>query len=300
MQLLTDLGEEWSKECQGLTNYVLALDEAAKWSASISKGDVTPLMAVTFNYDTLLEAACSSVFGIDFLRLTDYATGDLVRVYKPHGSVHWRQKAHWAIRSTDWRPGLQALLTAIDQASSLEWLPEYQLMRSNQYQDGDDGSFLWLPALAIPAQRKLDFAMPDSHLTALRSDLSTVTTVIAVGWRAREQHFLKLLQDCLPSAPGRLVAVAEKPLAAQETVDALWMTGKFNRYAIATKGFSDFVSSPEAESNTASQSRELSRPLRLGEVLTGAVDWSRRPPGAGFHKVLVEKPFGGRHYVAEP
>jgi hypothetical protein len=299
MQLLTNIAAEWSEECQGLTNYVLALDEAAKWRASISGSKPIPLMAVTFNYDTLLEAACSSVLGVNFLDLPDYVSGDLVRVYKPHGSVQWRQKARWNLASTDWKLGLEALTFAIDQAASLEWHSEYRLMYHNEYQD-DDGRFVWLPALAIPAQRKQAFAMPDSHLTAMRGDLSEVTTVVAIGWRGREGHFLKLLQECLPSAPGRLVAVAERPEAAQETVEALWPTGRFNRYAIASKGFSDFVSSPEKADNTASRDRGLTRPLRLGEVLTGAVDWITRLPGPGLNEDPVEKPFGGRRYVAEP
>ena len=58
----------------------------------------------------------------------------------------------------------------------------------------DDGT-VGLPALAIPVEKKSEFMCPPAHLEMLANLLASVTKIIAIGWRATEQHFLDMLKN---------------------------------------------------------------------------------------------------------
>ncbi len=294
--MLTRSPGRWSQQCQGHTNYVLALDEAARWRAAVYDDPVDPISCVTFNYDTLLEDACYRVFGRRISTIHHYATGSDVHVFKPHGSVDWRQAARWHNGPNHWKPGLEALHLAIDQAASLQWQSQFSVQREDRYQDASDATLVWLPALAIPVQRKAQFIVPSDHVDGLKEDLAKASTLIAVGWRARERHFLQMLQDHMPSAPARLVAVAEKSESAMETVDNLWETGRFDRYTTAQLGFSNFVETPDAWPSHGADSSEV-RSLRLREVLAGGGEWKERSPGAGLPDTDEAQPLIDLTYV---
>ena len=95
---------------------------------------------------------------------------------------------------------------------------------SDPYRDQQNQTY-WLPALAVPARSKARFSCPQSHLDTLVGDLPNVTTVVTIGWRGREQHFLDLLATHL--SPGtRLLVVAEHETSAMTTVDEVWSTPK--------------------------------------------------------------------------
>ena len=57
----------------------------------------------------------------------------------------------------------------------------------------------YLPALAIPVERKPAMLRPSTHQAALEADLEQATGMLTVGWRAREDHFLQVIADKLPS-----------------------------------------------------------------------------------------------------
>lgn len=292
--MLSEGPQEWLNECQGQTNYVLALDEAARWTAATHPGE--PVLCVTFNYDTLLEAACQSVYGRSFNTINEYAAGEGVRLYKPHGSVNWRQAARWGQPINTWYMGPQALDIAINSAADLEWRQEFRVQVDDQYQDSGGMDSVWLPAVSVPARSKATFTMPDTHQQQLKADLGGVSTVIAVGWRARERHFLRLLQDHLPSTPARLVAVAESEASAMETVDHLWETGRFDRYTTSVHGFSKFTTRLQTVGD------QISPTLRLSDVLTGSFEaqWVARRPGSGLVEESEETPLGmSRGYSSE-
>ncbi len=252
-RLLTKLPNRWHEDAVGQTNYVSLLNELAPTFEE--RGQVARF--VTFNYDRLLEYAVQDVYGKRFRDIADYISWPEVHLYKPHGSVNWSQAAKLP-------PGLwlgeqdpeDVLHILIEQAANLEWLPnDYQV---DDPEDGDphrdpQNQTYWLPALAVPARSKARFSCPQSHLDALVRDLRDVTTVVTVGWRGRERHFLDLLATHL--RPGsRLFVVAEHETSAMATVDEVWSTQKFDRYAISADGFSTFASSqiamPESTPHT--------------------------------------------------
>lgn len=301
-RLMDEVPTSWRDECQGLTNYVLALSEADRWNAAVHGEERDPVACVSFNYDTLLEDAVHRVFGLRVNDMDRYVSHPHVHVLKPHGAVHWRLPAHWNVSPGTHIDGPGALAKAIDEAATLNWWDNdtWAYRSDEKYQDGNDQTSVWLPALSIPVRRKTDFTMPSWHREAMVADLHKVTTVIAVGWRAREQHFLRLLQDELPGAPSRLVAVAESDEAAKATVEALWDTGRFDRYAISGIGFSGFTETPTGhfeprpdwEGHTA---------LTLRHVLTsrdGLGVWTRMEPGRGLSADPEESPFVDPGYSA--
>lgn len=289
-QLLTDIPKKWSEGCQGLTNYVLALDEASHWQATTDPS--SPFACVTFNYDTLLEDAIERVFGWQTHHINDYVTHADVQLFKPHGSVNWRQQARWD--QSTFFTGEHALLEAIDRASELQWITDAFTIRQNpeeSYQGYRDPTMISPPALTIPAQNKSAFMMPARHHDALVTALATVDTVIAVGWRAREQHFLRLLANNLPSAPGRLVVVSETNAAAEEALENLWATGRFGQYLIGAEGFSAFVETP------AAGDRPTDDGWHLRDVFaSGAFTWTIRKPGPGLPPEPAPVPLAPAHY----
>jgi hypothetical protein len=142
---------------------------------------------VSFNYDTLLESACRTALGIGLDSIDAYVERTDYRVYKPHGSVNW---AH-VVENEGSRNG------ASDQA--IIGLGKDLRLIANDYRinglldtihyELNKPSF---PAIASPVESKADFEAPANHLTAMQEDLRSATKVLIVGWRATEQHFLKL------------------------------------------------------------------------------------------------------------
>lgn len=240
-RLLTQLPDRWHEDAVGQTNYVSLLNELA--SSLEASGQAASF--VTFNYDRLLEYAVQDVYGKRFTDIEDYISSADGRLYKPHGSVNWSQAAKLppGVWLGDQDPD-DVLHILIEQAGSLEWLPnDYRVndpYDGDPYRDAQNQTY-WLPALAVPARFKASFSCPQSHLDALAKDLSVVDTVVAIGWRGREKHFLDLLSTHLPT-DCRLFVVAENETSAMGTVDELWTTQKFSRYAMSADGFSGFAS----------------------------------------------------------
>ena len=63
---------------------------------------------------------------------------------------------------------------------------------------GGPNPTITIPAMAIPTATKYDFECPSDHLQALKSDLPNVTHLLIVGWRAAEEHAVRLLAGSNP------------------------------------------------------------------------------------------------------
>jgi hypothetical protein len=115
--------------------------------------------------------------------------------------------------------------------------------------------------------------------------------MICVGWRAREDHFLRIFQDSLPRAPIPVWAVSGDRDAAEETIDNLWPTGRFDRHRPVGGRFARFAD-PEPPPRPGPTTGE---PL-LGHVLRGAATPAARVPGTG----LGGAPAGPRVEYSQP
>lgn len=281
-RLLHQIPEAWIDECQGLTNYVLALSDADRWNVGAHGPQPEQVIScVTSNYDSLLDDAVLRVFGHDLDDMKTYSSHPRVHVHKPHGSVEWRQAARWDVTASV--PADAALDIAIARAPWLHWTGkwDHDAADAGYAPDSLDASLIWLPALSIPVRSKSDFTMPEEHYESMREDIAGVTTLVAIGWRARERHFLRLLQTGMPSTRAQLVVVGPSKQDAEETLDNLWETGRFDRYVVSTRGFSGFCDVPTVPYPQRAVADKTD--VCLSNVLSfdHAEMWQERAPGNG-------------------
>lgn len=170
---------------------------------------------VTFNYDTLVERCLVRRFGAnpDFGSLTDGRDG--YRLFKLHGSVSWNRIVRVPdLDSTRTMRGLINMHTEIEPTENFRMV---EAARAEAvYFDGQHV----IPAIAVPLANKSVFECPTGHVETLTGLLPEVSRVLVVGWRAGEQHFLRLLEDRVkPTAPLLVLNGGEE--AGRETHERL-------------------------------------------------------------------------------
>lgn len=291
-RVLTEIPDAWNTEAVRQTTYVSMLDQLARWQRVTGQR----LCLVTFNYDKLLEYACEIVFGHSYGALQDYQKPRDVHVYKPHGSVNWALATPWDGPTFGDQDQARRRLCD-DPAVEPEVLDfEVRGVGRNVIENVKGRTTAYLPALAIPVELKPAMVMPTDHEQAMRADLSQASAVLAVGWRAREQHFLQVLQEHLPSHSLPLYAVSHATADAEETVGKLWTTGRFDRYAAIDGGFSGFAA-PEPALNgppRPARSAVLSDVLRAGVPMTMA----GRGRGVGSEPAAPSMAYSRQPYAA--
>lgn len=104
------------------------------------------------------------------------------------------------------------------------------------------------PAIAIPVEKKQAFECPKRIVDALIELLPRVTQIIAIGWRATEDHFLALLKQHLRRGT-YLCVVAGSPKDAEDTKVRICRNLP-NNPPVQTEeieGFTNFMRSRRAE-----------------------------------------------------
>ena len=81
-----------------------------------------------------------------------------------------------------------------------------------------------LPAIGVPLDVKSEFECPVGHLEFLKRALPEVSSILTIGWRANEAHFLELLRDGVRQ-PVTALSVAADQTSAQETLSRLSAAG---------------------------------------------------------------------------
>jgi hypothetical protein len=174
--VLQHLQTNWQQRHAGVTNYGTFLDEVKRWRTETDE----QVIFVTFNYDTMLEDAIEQVFRSQMVELNDYVTHNEFKVVKLHGSINWFHEIQYPI-------GLANHDAVIDAAPFLRLSPKVTRVQHVP------PNAIPFPALAIPVEKKSEFSCPPEHLEVLGNAMREVTKIIAIGWRAMEQDFLKML-----------------------------------------------------------------------------------------------------------
>jgi len=241
----------------GITNYVEVVDRIERWRARAG----TSVVYVTFNYDTMLEDAVSAVSGGAFLTLDRYVDDPRRILFRPHGSWNWGR----LINRTATSLGMTAL-QYIALASAGETVRSGLIESADEWALTDEFRIigardrLWttpkvargekrepipmMAALSIPVDAKSDFSVPPSHLEVFREALHSVSTVLAIGWRATEDHFLSVLGGALPNPRPVWHVVSPRPqtlAAIEERLQRFQLGSSVLGYA---SGFSDFLEAP--------------------------------------------------------
>jgi hypothetical protein len=190
---------QWRATTRGVTNYLTLLRNIES-----KRNTNEPVCLVTFNYDTLLEAALDDL-GLGIKKMEDYTHRPvLFRVFKPHGSVNWARRVERNLPPNVNVKNPHAVLKYLIETAALpSSSTEIELCNQATMEllDGGPG----FPAIAIPVEKKGSFECPPDMINQLKSALPSVSKILVIGWRATEDHFLDLLRRNLK--PGVLIYV---------------------------------------------------------------------------------------------
>lgn len=227
---------EWLKRTNGVTNFATLIDQIRNLNTTRE-----PVCLVSFNYDLLLDKVIFP--GVNPPPLEQHFDAQpIFKLFKPHGSVDWARVVA-APKGT-----IMTLEHIIDNTPNLS--DEY--VRANATDTGQIYKFNWpiVPAIAIPVQTKTDntFEWPDGHRKYLEELLPQVTKILIIGWQGKEAHFLKLLQEKLPTDGitqiTHLQVVGRDPAESQHIREQFTQEIRRNvkkPYNGPTAGFSHFV-----------------------------------------------------------
>ena len=105
------------------------------------------------------------------------------------------------------------------------------------------GSFVPLaPAIALPLRSKTTFSCPPNHLEKLQQRLKECDRLLVVGWRAQDQHFLKLLTRAAAVIPTCIATYTQS--GTEEVSGTLGRTGFIGRHALVHGGFAKLFEHP--------------------------------------------------------
>lgn len=173
-----------------LTNYARFVRRMEEWR--VDHHEQTTY--VTFNYDTLLDAALRERGSLE--NWEDYVRPHRA-YFKVHGSVDWAQRAEVIGNPIGRNP--QAMIWAAPRLKRQRQLEAWRIRADPMVVDMDDA--IWAPAIALPVEDKDELVLPPEHLEALKERLQRVTRVLTFGWRARETEFMKLLKSVPVGVP---------------------------------------------------------------------------------------------------
>jgi len=236
---LWECQERWSRIHQGITNYAALLREVERWRFEHDQ----QVCFVSFNYDTMLEKAMRQVLDFEIKDLNSYVSRDPYRLVKLHGSVNWGLEIDGIAD-----PISVTVQGLIKDAEKLQVSKRYRLVDHYVMLCEDSNRVVVTPAIAIPVDKKDEFACPETHIEALQRVLPHVQKIITIGWRATEDKFLNLLFSNLkPTAPPDLMIVSGDIGGATETLNNLTTEGRTHGLRFSRKaepiidGFSGLI-----------------------------------------------------------
>jgi hypothetical protein len=215
---------------RGITNYAALLREIERWRWEFQQR----VCFVTFNYDTMLEAAMKQVLHLNFGDLDRYI-GSEYTLIKPHGSINWGREVELAASHAG---GQQAL---INSAADLNISDRYRVVTDCPMLFYGSSAQVVFPALSIPVENKDEFSCPSEHVEALERILPQVSKVMTIGWRATEADFLGMLHSKLTGQP-ELIVISGDNKGVQETAHNLAAGRRFNLAVTISDGFTGLIS----------------------------------------------------------
>lgn len=239
---LYDCEAAWHREAtRGVTNYKALLD-----AIEHTREPEGTVCLVTFNYDTMLEAALPDSVGITIRSIGDYVANKSYKVIKLHGSVNWGREVEPPVDHVGAVGDQQLVVELIDRAASLKVTERYHVVNQRPIVRLDAQRPL-VPAIALPLQRKGGFECPAEHLKALEECLRHVRQLLVVGWRATDAPFLELMHNRGLQAIHGLVVAGNPELATEVIHNLKRGLDRPGAFRSSAGGFTDFMVQHEAE-----------------------------------------------------
>jgi hypothetical protein len=201
--------KDWNAHTKSMTNYRTLLGQIDRQL----KGNSVCL--VTFNYDTLLEEAFTSL-DRRFKTLGDYVSRDDYKVIKLHGSIDWAHEIASTMQLHESDPVDVANKTIMN-ADKFELSDRYHFAAEELHRvgpplsymekiPGKDGRQAVFPAIAVPFEKKTEFECPTEHVREIEGCISHTDRLVIIGWKASEERFLKLLAKMEKNIPKMIVS----------------------------------------------------------------------------------------------
>lgn len=225
-----------------------------------------PVLLVTFNYDLLLDSVLESR-GFQIREMSDYIYGDTHhKLFKLHGSVNWARDLGFAEageinrRIIIERPRMFNIVSERD-------FP-FVLYPNDEFVDVRKKKVLF-PALAIPMREKDTFECPTAHRHDLAESIGGVTKIIFIGWRAGENHFLRILSAGVPNLFDGLqtlesfmvISGSQENARSKGTLicEALGNIGWSAKGFVGRGGFSSFITTGECDNFLTDHHADLTK-----------------------------------------
>jgi hypothetical protein len=235
-EILFQCPNEWLKETQSISNYLVLLDHIKRYQK-----DGERVCFVTFNYDTLLDYAFER-FKYPLRDMLAYIKNDFMLV-KIHGSVTW---GRFTSAPVDIKAKREDIATHLIDWYAPHYITNHFVMIGECPPAPRDNKPI-IPAIAIPVESKLKFECPQDHIDALKAFIPEVNKILIVGWRATEQTFLDLLRDDLQQVDLVTIVNGDK-MSSEEAANKLRRTRLLvSRYEAYNGGFTDFFNDGTAE-----------------------------------------------------
>lgn len=237
--VITRLEHKWNVETPVDTNYAGLIDqlEEARSLAGVPERE----LFVTFNYDRMIERALEHE-GQTFTSCTQYLSGPGFRLFKPHGSIDWERPAAGVPPAVEARMRGEGAFPLIAHASEIDISGDPAL--NHELPPGPK-----VPAIAVPFRSKASYECPRDHLRLFKEFLPRVRSILTIGWRAGEDHFLRDLQEGLDTTSEmELMCVGADLKDSQTIAESLSARIRVSRSAFGDGGFSRFVASREGRS----------------------------------------------------
>lgn len=232
-EIIHESTSAWLQARGGVTNQSALFGRLDTWKRLHDE----ELCLIDFNYDVLLEDALQRRYGVPFLKLQDYLSAlPNCCLIKPHGSVRW-------VRRLQKIEGNRNVIihSAMDlmEPEDIEMLDEPSLLY---------GGMAWacVPALAAPLRTKTVFQLPSQHMTRMKECLAQADRVITIGWRGREEQFLREWAGAREGEPQTLIVVTESEAASRQVAGHLNSRGLefYDSPIHFGEGFSGFMQEP--------------------------------------------------------
>lgn len=190
----------------GITNYTRLVRRLRSWALRTSNR----VLAVSFNYDRLLELACEAEFRLPADPTKMASWEPTFALVKPHGSMNWA-----------WSP------PAWRSAIGMPWGPRDVIDRALELTDTHGLKFDELlppplpgaacgplvPVMALPVETKQDLLWTPAQQQAVSDLHGSVTKMLVIGWRAAEAHFVEALKPLFAVSPRLLVVDLDEQAA---------------------------------------------------------------------------------------